>query len=83
LDWKDARVADPAVDLAWPLYGTPEPFAEAVATSYGVTDDELVRALDWHRLGPWYEVMWGLGPGGQAVVESGLRGIAALLDGSA
>jgi isopentenyldiphosphate isomerase len=23
LDWKDARVADPAVDLAWPLYGAP------------------------------------------------------------
>jgi isopentenyldiphosphate isomerase/aminoglycoside phosphotransferase (APT) family kinase protein len=80
LDWKDARVADPAVDLAWPLYGTPEPFAEAVATTYGPTDDELARALDWHRLGPWYETMWGQGPGGAAFVESGLRGIVALLD---
>jgi isopentenyldiphosphate isomerase/aminoglycoside phosphotransferase len=80
LDWKDARVADPAVDLAWPLYGAPEPFAEGVATAYGATDDELARALDWHRLGPWYEVMWGQGPGGAAVVESGLRGISALLD---
>ena len=80
LDWKDARVADPAVDLAWPLYGTPEPFAEAVATSYGVTDDELGRALDWHRLSPWYEAMWGLGPGGSAVVESGVQGILRLLD---
>jgi aminoglycoside phosphotransferase (APT) family kinase protein len=80
LDWKDARVADPAVDLAWPLFGTPEPFAEGVATAYGVTDEELVRALDWHRLGPWYEVMWGLGPGGPAFVEAGVRSIADLLD---
>jgi aminoglycoside phosphotransferase (APT) family kinase protein len=80
LDWKDARVADPAVDLAWPLYGTPEPFAEVVATSYGVSDDELARALDWHRLGPWYETMWGQGPGGPTFVESGLNGIVELLD---
>ena len=80
IDWKDARVADPAVDLAWPLYGTPEPFAEAVATAYGVTDDELARALDWHRLEPWYEAMWGQGPGGAEFVASGLSGIVELLD---
>ena len=80
LDWKDARVADPAVDLAWPLYGAPEPFAEAVATAYGVTDEELARALDWHRLSPWYEAMWGQGPGGPAVVASGVDGIVTLLD---
>ncbi len=80
LDWKDAREADPAVDLAWPLFGTPEPVAEAVAKAYGVTDEELARALDWHRLGPWYETMWGQGPGGPEVVESGIRGILTLLD---
>jgi aminoglycoside phosphotransferase (APT) family kinase protein/8-oxo-dGTP pyrophosphatase MutT (NUDIX family) len=80
LDWKDARVADPAVDLAWPLYGTPDAFAEAVATAYGVSDDELDRALDWHKLGPWYEALWGQGPGGQAFVASGLKGIVDLLD---
>ena len=80
IDWKDARVADPAVDLAWPLYGAPEPFAEAVATAYGVTDEELARALDWHRLEPWYEAMWGQGPGGAEVIASGLSGIVELLD---
>jgi aminoglycoside phosphotransferase (APT) family kinase protein/isopentenyldiphosphate isomerase len=80
LDWKDARVADPAVDLAWPLYGTPEPVAESVATSYGVSDEELRRALDWHRLGPWYEVLWGQGPGGPAFLASGVAGILDLLD---
>ena len=80
LDWKDARVADPAVDLAWPLYGGPEEFAEEVATAYRVTDDALERALDWHRLSPWYEVLWGQGPGGPAYVESGLRGAVERLD---
>jgi len=80
IDWKDARIADPAVDLAWPLFGTPEPFAEAVATAYGVTDDELARALDWHKLSPWYEVMWGQGPGGQSFVDQGVKNIGVLLD---
>jgi len=80
IDWSDARVGDPALDLGWALYGTPDPFAEAVATAYGVTDDELVRALDWYRLVPWYDVLWGLGPGGQEFVADGLREIAGRLD---
>jgi aminoglycoside phosphotransferase (APT) family kinase protein/8-oxo-dGTP pyrophosphatase MutT (NUDIX family) len=80
IDWSDARVGDPALDLGWALYGTPDPFAEAVATTYGVTDAELVRALDWFRLVPWYDVLWGLGPGGQGFVDDGLKEIAARLD---
>jgi aminoglycoside phosphotransferase (APT) family kinase protein len=79
IDWSDAREGDPALDLSWALYGTPEPFAEAVATAYGVTDDELVRALAWYRLGPWYEVLWGLGPGGQEFIDSGLAGVVERL----
>ena len=79
IDWSDAREADPALDLAWALYGAPEAFAEGLATAYGVTDDELARALAWHRLGPWYEVLWGLGPGGQEFTDSGLAGIVARL----
>jgi aminoglycoside phosphotransferase (APT) family kinase protein/8-oxo-dGTP pyrophosphatase MutT (NUDIX family) len=77
IDWTDARIGDPALDLAWALYGAPEPFAEAVATTYAVTDEELTRALAWHRLGPWYEVLWGQGPGGPEYVASGLEGILA------
>jgi aminoglycoside phosphotransferase (APT) family kinase protein len=80
IDWSDARVGDPALDLAWALYETPEPFAEAVATAYRVTDDELARALDWYRLAPWYDVLWGLGPGGRSYVEDGLSEIVARLD---
>jgi aminoglycoside phosphotransferase (APT) family kinase protein/8-oxo-dGTP pyrophosphatase MutT (NUDIX family) len=75
IDWTDARLGDPALDLAWALYGSPEPFAEAVATTYAVTDEELSRALAWHRLGPWYEVLWGQTAGGKEYVDSGLAGI--------
>jgi aminoglycoside phosphotransferase (APT) family kinase protein/ADP-ribose pyrophosphatase YjhB (NUDIX family) len=80
IDWSDCRVGDPAVDLGWALFGTPDPFAEAVATTYGVTDDELVRALDWYRLTPWYDVLWGLGPGGRTFVDDGVEQLAARLD---
>jgi aminoglycoside phosphotransferase (APT) family kinase protein/8-oxo-dGTP pyrophosphatase MutT (NUDIX family) len=75
IDWTDARMGDPALDLAWVLYGSPEPFAEALATTYSVTDEELSRALAWHRLGPWYEVLWGQTGGGREYVESGLAGV--------
>lgn len=80
IDWADARVGDPALDLAWALFGTPEEFAVGVATAYGVTPEEGARALDWHRLGPWYEVLWGQGPGGPEAVESGLAGIVERLN---
>ncbi|MGI8522831.1 MAG: phosphotransferase [Nocardioides sp.] len=79
IDWTDARVGDPALDLAWVLYGAPEPFARAVATAYGATDDELARALVWHRLGPWHEVIHGLDQGQPDYVESGLAGLVSRL----
>jgi aminoglycoside phosphotransferase (APT) family kinase protein len=76
IDWSDARVGDPAIDLSWALFETPEPFAAAVATAYGVNDEELARAYDWWRLAPWYDVLWGPAGGDQAFVEAGLEGIA-------
>jgi aminoglycoside phosphotransferase (APT) family kinase protein/8-oxo-dGTP pyrophosphatase MutT (NUDIX family) len=75
IDWSDARVADPALDLAWVLYGAPEDFAEAAAQAYRPTDDELSRALRWYRFGPWYEVLYGQASGGPEFVESGLKGL--------
>ncbi len=79
IDWTDARVGDPAVDLAWALFATPEPFATAATAAYRATDDELSRALDWYRLVPWYDVLWGQAAGGPEFVASGLAGIAARL----
>jgi aminoglycoside phosphotransferase (APT) family kinase protein len=79
IDWSDARVADPALDLAWLLHGLGEPFAETVLEHYAGSragDDRLRdRALFYHRLGPWHEVLYGLERGGDAYVESGLAGV--------
>jgi aminoglycoside phosphotransferase (APT) family kinase protein len=75
IDWTDAGLDDPAMDLAWTVHGTPTPFRDGLIRAYDPSLDELQRSLDWHRLGPWYEVLWGLDEGGPAHVRSGLEGI--------
>ncbi|MEU7893469.1 phosphotransferase [Nonomuraea sp. NPDC049152] len=79
IDFSDAHVGDRALDLSWILYGTPRPFADAVADEYGVSEQERDRALVWHRLGPWHEVLYGLDTDDPSSVESGLEGVAARL----
>jgi aminoglycoside phosphotransferase (APT) family kinase protein len=60
IDWTDSCLRDPAIDLAWVLNGTPEPFCEGIRDSYRPGVEEERRALIWHRLGPWHEVLHGL-----------------------
>ncbi|MGH3425013.1 MAG: phosphotransferase [Nocardioidaceae bacterium] len=72
IGWGDVQVGDRARDLAWALYGTPQAFADAFARAYGVTDALTGRALVWHRLGPWREVLHGLDHDRPDLVESGL-----------
>jgi len=36
--------------------------------------DVLARGLDWHLLGPWHEVVYGLESDQPSYVESGLAG---------
>ena len=80
IDWGDSCIGDPALDLAWTTCGASRPFADAVLQAY-LPDDVLVaRARDWHMLGPWHEVLYGLGEGGADFVQSGLAGIAARLE---
>jgi aminoglycoside phosphotransferase (APT) family kinase protein len=80
LDWSDARVDDPAIDLAWTLHGTSAPFAEALLRSYVRADEGVSeRALVFHRLGPWHEVLYGLDHDRTELVGSGLDGIRARL----
>jgi aminoglycoside phosphotransferase (APT) family kinase protein len=79
IDWSDAAEGDPAVDLAWVFHGAPPAFAEGVAAAYGPTAGERERARRRHRLGPWFEVLWGLEDGGPAYVASGLDGVLARL----
>ncbi|MFI2562351.1 phosphotransferase family protein [Nocardia farcinica] len=75
IDFGDLHLGDAANDLAWPLYGAPAEFAAAVAAAYEPTDDLRRRALLWHRLGPWHEVLHGLDTGDEAAVRSGLAGV--------
>lgn len=80
IDFGDAHLGDAANDLAWPLYGAPTNFADAVAAAYGVTDDLRDRALVWHQLGPWHEVAHGLDICDADTVQSGLKGVLGRLN---
>ncbi|MBA2273700.1 MAG: phosphotransferase [Actinobacteria bacterium] len=79
IDWSDARVGDAALDLAWCLNGTPAGVATSVARTYGVDANLRERALFYHRLGPWYEVVYGLETGQERFVASGIEGVRARL----
>jgi aminoglycoside phosphotransferase (APT) family kinase protein len=80
IDWSDARIGDPALDLAWALHATPPAFARAVLAGYGSDDGSLAeRALFFHRLGPWYELHYGVHFHQPAYVESGLAGVRSRL----
>ena len=67
IDWGDARVGDPAIDYAWLLNG---PFPD-----WDVDDELRRRARIYHRLGPWFEVHYGLFTNRPANTERGLAGI--------
>jgi len=80
IDWSDARVGDPALDFAWLLHGAGEPFAQALLSAYTerggqVADGLRERALYFHRLGPWHEVLHGLETNQPELVSSGLAGV--------
>jgi aminoglycoside phosphotransferase (APT) family kinase protein len=71
IDWGDARVGDPAIDYAWPLN---VPFPD-----WDVDDELHRRALIYHRLGPWFEVEYGVRIEQPDWVESGLAGVRSRL----
>lgn len=77
IDWSDAHVGDPALDLAWLIHGSCA--GESVPIAYAADAAFVRRAHDWHLLGPWYEVLYGLDIGGPAFVESGMTGVLARL----
>ncbi len=84
IDWGDVRIGDPALDFAWLLHGVSEAFADALLAAYAeagvVVDPELRgRALFYHRLGPWYELHYGLEFDHSEFVETGLAGVRSRL----
>ncbi len=79
IDFGDAHIGDPAIDLAWALHATPPAFADALASNYPITPQLCQRALLWHQLGPWHEVTHGLDLDDRDTVRSGLDGVLARL----
>ena len=79
IDWGDCGVGDPALDLAWTRYGAGPDFAAALVAAYSPSRGDLARGLDWHLLGPWHEVLYGLDTDQPAYVESGLAGATSRL----
>lgn len=75
IDFGDLHVGDAAIDLAWALNSTPPEFADALAETYGVTDELRERALIWHQLGPWHEVLYGNDIGDPRMAAEGLEGV--------
>ena len=77
IDWSDAAFGDPALDFAWLLHGTGAAFGEALLQAYGRRPDDSLpsRALSYHRLGPWHEVLYGLEGEHPEFVASGLDGV--------
>lgn len=79
IDWSDARVTDPALDLSWVLGGTNAGFATALADEYGLTDDEHRRAAAWFALSPWFDVHRAVGLGDAVARDRDLAGLTARL----
>ena len=79
IDWGDCCVGDPALDLAWTRYGAGPAFAAALETAYSPSEVLLARGRDWHLLGPWHEVLFGLDTAQPSYVESGLAGVVTRL----
>jgi aminoglycoside phosphotransferase (APT) family kinase protein len=71
IDWADAMVGDPAIDYAWLLN---VPFA-----GWDVDDELRRRAAIYHRLGPWFEVHYGVFTQQPEFVRSGLAGVRSRL----
>ena len=75
IDWTDAHIGDAALDLAWLLHGADPDFGTAFRRTYAPNPETLRRSLAWHRLGPWYEVVYGIDEGRPELVASGLAGL--------
>ncbi len=71
IDWGNAKIGDPAIDYAW-LLNVPFP-------DWDVDAELRRRARIYHRLGPWFEVEYGIRTDQPGWVESGLAGVRSRL----
>lgn len=79
IDWGDARVTDPALDLAWALNDTSAAFARAVAEGVGVDADLRARTRDRWALAAWFEVEHAVDETDPGAVDRALEVVAARL----
>jgi aminoglycoside phosphotransferase (APT) family kinase protein len=76
IDWTDARIGDPAVDLAWLAHGTESDFAGAVLASYPANDPAMVeRARFYYQVVPWHVLLFGIDEHRAELIESGLADV--------
>jgi aminoglycoside phosphotransferase (APT) family kinase protein len=75
IDWSDARLGDPATDLAWLLHGLDGRLSGPLLDRLDVDDPALDRARLRHQLGPWWEVLHGLDQYRPDLVRRGLEGV--------
>jgi aminoglycoside phosphotransferase (APT) family kinase protein len=74
IDWSDASVGDPAIDLAWPTLATPREFAESLLDAYGPDSAEpSERSPYYYRVAHLHEVLHALDHDDGSLLESGLR----------
>ena len=74
IDWSDATVGDPAIDLSWTTRATPRRFAEALLEAYGSEGSGAPqRASYYYRVAHLHEVLHALDHDDAALLQSGLR----------
>ncbi len=80
IDWSDAQIADPALDLAWTLNRAPVAFRKGFLESYEEIDASLaLRAEFYFRLTPWHDVLFGVEMERPELVKAGLERVMARL----
>ena len=74
IDWSDASVGDPAIDLAWPTHATPREVAEALLDAYGPESaGPSERSPYYYRVAHLHEVLHALDHDDAALLERGLH----------
>lgn len=85
IDWLDAGIIDPALDLAWPLHGTSPDFAAGIRAGYRLDQDDdrqlEARARDWYALAPWHAALRALDLDDAAAGRAALEEVSARLAG--
>jgi aminoglycoside 2''-phosphotransferase len=84
LDWGDAGVGDPAIDLAGPLFCYGPSFADAVLAGTGHGSDPAfrARAAGYARLVPFHEALYALEVGEARLVDEALSDLGERLAAS-